>query len=439
MLLSFPEPGLACTKDNHVDLTVALEARFTVTPDGRVWTGFGMGRKFWARYLDVFDRVHIVARQVQVGGVPQTDWMQVNSDRVLLHPVPDYLGPFQYLLRQPAIRHSMSAAAQREGAVILRVGSQVGACLEGYLRRQGRPYALEVLGDPYDVFAPGAVRHPLRPLFRFWFSRQLRMQCERAVAVAYVTQDALQRRYPARGMNVGVSDVRLQEACALAQSDHGISPAEQDSVSIAPCARKSRPDGPYTLVFIGSLAQMYKGPDVLVDSIAHCVSRGLDVSVILIGEGKCRPKLEALVARRGLHERVRFAGQVPAGQPVYRMLDSADLFVLPSRTEGLPRAMIEAMARALPCIGSTAGGIPELLPPEDMVPPGNVMALAAKIEEVLRDPRRLERMSTRNLEKARGYREDLLHGRRQEFYRYVRDVTENWNREQNRSGGKGDH
>jgi glycosyltransferase involved in cell wall biosynthesis len=104
----------------------------------------------------------------------------------------------------------------------------------------------------------------------------------------------------------------------------------------------------------------------------------------------------------------------------------ADLFVLPSRTEGLPRAMLEAMARALPCIGSTAGGIPELLPAEDMVPPGDALSLALKIRSVLTDPVRLMSMSSRNLEKAKGYHEGILRERRNAFYNSVLDVTREW-------------
>jgi glycosyltransferase involved in cell wall biosynthesis len=88
--------------------------------------------------------------------------------------------------------------------------------------------------------------------------------------------------------------------------------------------------------------------------------------------------------------------------------------------------MIEAMARGLPCIGSSVGGIPELLPPEDMVPPADVPSLARKIREVLADPARMARMSARNLEKSRQYEEQTLHERRTVFYRYVRERTEAW-------------
>ncbi len=107
-------------------------------------------------------------------------------------------------------------------------------------------------------------------------------------------------------------------------------------------------------------------------------------------------------------------------------LDRADLFVLPSHQEGLPRAAIEAMARGLPCVGSTVGGFPELLPAEDLVPPGDAAALARKLREVVTDPDRLDRMAARNLGAAREYREDVLRPRRTAFYEHLRAATTRW-------------
>jgi glycosyltransferase involved in cell wall biosynthesis len=98
---------------------------------------------------------------------------------------------------------------------------------------------------------------------------------------------------------------------------------------------------------------------------------------------------------------------------------------MPSRMEGLPRAMIEAMARALPCLGSTVGGIPELLSSEDLVAVGDAPGLAKKIHEVLADPARMSRMSARNLEKAREYAE-APGERRLAFYREFKLRTQAW-------------
>jgi glycosyltransferase involved in cell wall biosynthesis len=134
--------------------------------------------------------------------------------------------------------------------------------------------------------------------------------------------------------------------------------------------------------------------------------------------------LEARARLLGIEDLVAFRGHLPFGAAVRRELDGADLFVLPSRQEGLPRALLEAMARALPAIGSTVGGIPELLAPQDLVPPNDPAALARKLEEVIRDPSRLHQMSAANLRKAHEYEETQLEQRRNLFLNHVRAETE---------------
>jgi glycosyltransferase involved in cell wall biosynthesis len=79
------------------------------------------------------------------------------------------------------------------------------------------------------------------------------------------------------------------------------------------------------------------------------------------------------------------------------------------------------------------GGFPELLPPEDLVPPGNVPALASKIRQVVTDPQRMASMSARNLEKSKEYRDELLQKRRIAFYRYLRENTEAWLKQKTRT------
>jgi glycosyltransferase involved in cell wall biosynthesis len=117
---------------------------------------------------------------------------------------------------------------------------------------------------------------------------------------------------------------------------------------------------------------------------------------------------------------------LPSQRHVRDELDRADLFILASRTEGLPRAMLEAMARALPCIGTRVGGIPELLDDDDLVDSGDVTGLAGKIREVAGDRARIGRMSARNLEVASGYRAEILNARRKQFFEHIRQVTAEW-------------
>lgn len=409
-----------------MEVTIALDARYSIAADGSVWSQFGMAQKFWERYLEVFDSVTIVARGARLERTPE-GWMPVTGENIQFHRVPDFHGPWQCLKQYPAVCASIRSAVPDRGAVILRVGSQIANILEPYLSQKKHPYALEVVGDPYEVFAPGVIDHPLRSFFRWHFSRNLHRQCLRAIAVAYVTRRTLQKRYPTRAMSTNISDVDLtQEALREEVFRTHYSNVELDPEGLAEILHTPKQKGPYQLVTVGSLAQLYKGTDILIDAVARCVRAGVDLTAAIVGDGMYRQALMAQAAHLGIAARIRFAGHVPAGKPVRDILDESELFVLPSRTEGLPRALIEAMARGLPCIGSNVGGIPELLDASELVPAGDAAALAAKIQELLSDPLRMEAISRRNLTIAREYRDSVLSERRREFYQVVRNLTEQW-------------
>ena len=392
---------------------VALEHRFVKTPDGAIWTESQFPHSFWMRYLEVFDEVRVVARVRKAASVSPM-WKRADGEGVSFANVPHYIGPEQYLLKAKQVKHAVRSAVGVNDAVILRVGSQIAQCIEPVLHRNGHPYGVEVVADPYDVFAPGSVRHPLRPFFRWLFPQRLRHTCAGACAASYVTEYALQRRYPP-----------ARDAFATHYSD--VELPDRAFVTVPRSPRQQM--GPFTLVCVGTLGQLYKAQDVLINAVKLSINEGLDLKLILVGDGKHREELQIQTKNLGLEERVCFRGWLTAGDSVRQELDRADLFVLPSHQEGLPRAMIEAMARGLPCIGSRVGGIPELLPSEDMVPAGDVAALAGKIREVVTNSERMARMSVRNLEKAKSYREETLCKRRNEFYCYLREKTRAWSRE----------
>ena len=391
-----------------MNLLINCPQHFERTPDGQVWTNGQFPYSFWTRYLAVFDSVTVLAR---IRDVPELNLQRqpASGARVGFLGVPDYVGPRQYALRAPAVAATTRKAVKNGSAILLRPPGETAGWVLWHTRRSGRPYAVEVVADPYDVFGQNAIRHPLRPVFRWWFTRALKRQCANACAAAYVTERALQRRYPPapNALVTHYSSIELPEAAFVS----------------AP--RELRHNYPRRIVFVGTLAQLYKAPDVLIDAFAACRPY-IDAELVIVGSGRHQRELEERAKAGGVGHRVRFCGQLATAEAVRAELDNGDLFVLPSRQEGLPRAMIEAMARALPCIGSNVGGIPELLPAEDIVPPGNVAALASKIIEVLQQPLRIQQMSARNLVKAGDYKDEVLNARRREFYQFLRNRTEAW-------------
>lgn len=405
-------------------VSVVTEHRFSRTPDTALWAPTAGGYAFWKRYLSVFDEVNVVARVQDVGRVDGRS-LPADGPGVRFSPVPFYVGPYQYALQWRKIRAALNQAIRPDDAVIFRVPSFLANDVEPVLRKRGQPYGLEVVGDPYDGLSRGAIRHVLRPLLRLLAPRQLRKQCCRAAGVAYVTRAALQRRYPSRSMMVGVSDAAIPTG-NLADAD-SVFTTHYSSLSLSESTlsrpRTKLPAGSQRLICVASLEQYYKGHDILVRALAECINGGLDLGLALAGEGRIRTEIEALAARLGIRKSCEFLGHLSQPSEVIAELDRSDLFILPSRTEGLPRALIEAMARGLPCIASSVGGIPELLPPEDLVPPGDVPALANRIREVVGSVSRRMQMSRRNVATAREYTEDVLQGRRVEFFRHIQTVA----------------
>ncbi|MEW6250649.1 MAG: glycosyltransferase family 4 protein [Planctomycetota bacterium] len=395
---------------------LATDARLERTPDGRVWWDGSHLYQFWERYLDVFDEVRVVARMRDVPRVAPHA-RTLDGPRVSFFGVPYFHGPVQFAKRYFAVRRAVRAAIAPDDVVLMRAPGTIPFMIADYMASCGRPFGMEVIGDPYDSLAPGSVRSIFRPIARRQHVRKLRWHCAHVTGALYVTARALQRRYPP-GPNAytdNASDVDVRD----------------EAYSAAPRPEKPA-DGPVRLVYVGGLDQLYKAPDILIKAMAECVRDGLDLNLKLLGAGQYIPELQELARGLGIGERVRFLGGVPAGPAVREQLDQSDVFVLPSRQEGVPRAMIEAMARALPCIGSTIAGIPEILPPEDMVPPNDVQTLAARLREVCTDPKRRACMSARNLQTARQYHASILQARRRKFYGYIRERTREWQRRQAR-------
>ena len=397
-----------------MNIVVILELRFLQTPDGRIWTSTTFAYDFWKEYLEFFDSVRVVTRILNVPNISK-GYRRADGMGVTFTHIPNYTGPWQFILQAWKVMRIIQEAVTPRDAVILRAPSTLANLIFPILRKRRQPFGLVVVGDPWDLFSPGAVRHswPVRVLSRLWFTCSLRKQCQEAAAVAYVTEFALQRRYPPGDATfvTNFSSVDLPYSAFVSAPRVWVN-------------RKNQ----FTLITVGSLSQPYKGVDTLIDAFALCVKEGWNLRLLIVGDGRYRPYLETRCRKRKIEDRVCFLGQLPAGEPVFAQLDQADLFVLASRQEGLPRALLEAMARGLPCIATTVGGIPELLPPEDLVPPNDPKSLAAKIIEVLSDPERMIRMSWRNLHKSKEYRREVLQERRRSFYKAVREITAEWQR-----------
>jgi len=390
-----------------MNINIVTDARFTCLPDGTVWTDTVFGATFWNRYLDAFDSVNVVARLRSSSAVPH-NYVRSDSPLVSFSPVPHYIGPTSYLLRRREVSQAVRRGLDNSGAIVLRASSQLANLAFIEIRGQNRPFGIEVVGDPSDTFSRGSIKHPLRLYFRRVFSESLRQQCTTAISASYVTRSSLQERYP-------------PGASTFATHYSSIELEDDSLVSSVPPLRHSK-----RIITVGTLEQRYKGVDVLIDAVAKSRPRHPDIHLVVVGGGRYQSDLEAQAKRLGIEAQVSFLGSLPPGKAIRDRLDQSDVFVLASRQEGLPRALIEAMARGLPCVATTVGGIPELLHPEDLVPPNNSAALAESLSQVLSSLERRSSMASRNLAAAEDYLVRKIAPRRQQMYGHLKQATEAW-------------
>ena len=172
-----------------------------------------------------------------------------------------------------------------------------------------------------------------------------------------------------------------------------------------------------------------KAPELAIEAAALAGNPPITVSVL--GDGPLRPTLEQRVAALGIGERVRWHGEVP---DVDRLFKAFDCFLLSSRSEGTPMVLFEAMAAGVPIVATRVGGVPDVVGDSEaiLVPPGDGAALAAAIESTLSDrPAAAARAARARLKLELEYGLDGWLDRYDEVYRSILPVS----RERRVAGG----
>jgi len=129
-----------------------------------------------------------------------------------------------------------------------------------------------------------------------------------------------------------------------------------------------------------------KGYDVLIDAAKLCADRGVDAEFVIAGDGPQRQELEQKIAHHGLASKVELVGRTA---DVPGLLATADVFVSSSRWEGMPNAVLEAMAAGLPIVATTVGGTPEVVVHGQtglLVSPEDARAIADAVAALISNP-----------------------------------------------------
>ena len=388
------------------ELVFVTEARFTKGKNNVIYGDPSYNYSLWERYLMTFDRVYVLARIKKDENYESQDLQYISSgSNVEFIELPYYIGPLEYLKVFFDLKKRIKKAINRlyNCSFICRVPGNIGDLVIHELSKKHKKYAVEVVGDPEDVFAPGVLKHPLRAYFRRRSKAALVRNVKNSMAALYVTKRTLQEKYPTSNdtFNIFASDVRLEPTFL----------PEKEKL----WKRKNT----YEILSIGSLEQMYKAPDVVIKAINELNQKSnINFNLKWLGDGRYLREMNKMAKDYKVSEYIEFVGNV-GKDLVYSFLQNADVFILVSRTEGLPRVIMEAMSVGLPIIGTRVGGIPELLEEKVLVEKNNPQELVNKILELINNEGFYNIQANRNFKESKLYLDEVLNNKRIEFYSYI--------------------
>lgn len=347
----------------------------------------GFNDDTWRRYISVFNQVDVIGRVVRTES--QGRLHKITTPNVFIHGTKQL--QFNDTLMKKIIKES--------DVVIARLHSFIGNRAIRYARIYNKPYLIELVACPFEAYwHHGMAGKLVAPYMEFITKKLVRD----AQYVIYVTENYLQKRYPTSGISTYCSNVALAE--------FGNDVIERRISRIKDKCKKEK-------VVLGTTAavdQKYKGQQYVIEALGELKKRGVtNYEYQLVGGGD--PSYLASVAQKyDVSENIKFLGLLPH-EDVFNWLDTIDVYTQPSRQEGLPRALIEAMSRGIPAFGARTAGIPELLEDEFVFSNSN-----NNINEICKiltsyDKETMVKQATYNFNKSKEYRKEVIENRRYEF------------------------
>lgn len=356
-------------------------------------------KDFYDRYLRVFETIRIANRVIEEKEIGNNRIL-IDNPRIEVVRIPHFSGPKQYLKNYFKIGKFLKGMEKDCDAAIFRLPSTIAQRICNFAQCKKIPYAVEVVYDTADD-----VRNEknifLRALYTI-IDKQLRKACNNAKGVSYVTKEYLQKDYPSA---LG----------AFTSSYSSLSLPEDFYTS----NRKYPTTKPITIAHVANQVMFNgrKGYNQLIDAVKLLRDQGVEVRVSFAGPSYNNgiDKLKNYAKNIGLDDCVEFVGFLTRKE-LSTFLDKADLFVLPTRAEGLPRVIIEAMAKGLPCITTNISGNSELVSSDFLFDYDDVEKLAELINVLIADKELYEKTSRINYEKSLEYEASVLQQRRDAFY-----------------------
>lgn len=370
---------------------------------GNFYTDGSYSQKSWDRYLSICDELSVIFRKdstIYDEIYAKKSFQFFDKEKIkfikyvnITDSIVSYINIFKRLKNNKTIKKSV----KMNDCVIARLPCDAGYKAIKYARRYKKPYMVEVVGCTWDVGCNLGVKGRILALKNLI---KMKYSIKKAEYALYVTSQYLQNRYPCKGYILGCSDVVLES------TDNSVLNRRLGKIKEGKFSEK---------IIIGTLGAVdvpYKGQKYIIEAISRLNRQGYNFEYHIAGNGD-KTSLQRIAKKFNVEGKVKFLGSIPHNEIMF-FLDEIDIYAQPSKTEGLPRALIEAMSRGCLAIGSNVGGIPELLNEKYMFRKGDVDGICHILKSI--DKNLMEVEAKYNFIKVQEYTITVLDKKREIFY-----------------------
>ena len=362
---------------------------------------------FYKRYLRVFENIRLAVRCDEENSV-KPDYIEINDPKFDIVHIPSFSGPLEYAKNYIKIGKAIKNIADGCDAAIIRLPSTIGQRVAHKVVKAGIPYAVEIVYDATDGAANS--KSLIERILWKRIDKDMLAITHKADGVSCVTERFLQKHYFSMKPNAFVSNY---SSLALDESFYTSVRAYPDKEIM-------------TIAHVANQVDYNtrKGHIQVVQMLDILKKRGVLANVIFVGSDYHNgiEQLKKYSEVLGVNDQVTFTGRVNR-QELSSILEKSDMFVFPTAAEGLPRVVIEAMAKGLPCVISNVSGNPELVAEDMLVDYLDVKALADKTEMLIKTPSKYVGVSEANFQNSQQYEASVLEARRDIFYSKLKTVA----------------
>lgn len=376
------------------------DARLKYDGNQTYYASNGLTKRLFKKYLSGFEELTVITRKERILDNHNIKaYTEISTDGVKFKCI-DRLRFFSLLLGKD--RYKIRKEIIKTDLAIIRMPSIIGIVATQEAKANKTPYIVELVGCPWDsLWNYGRLRYKIVAPLLYLINRYIVWF---APNVVYVSEKFLQQRYPTKGRLLSCSDVQLEN-----------SNVKNLNLRIEKI-NKINSGHVYKIGTVASVNLKFKGHKYVISALKNLKLKGFKCEYYLVGDGD-GSSLIKFAKKCGVLDNIHMLGPIPHNK-VFNFMSDLDIYIQPSDAESHGRVILEAFSVGCPVIGSSTGGIPELVDSKYIFKRRNISDLEGKILIATKRNELMEQ-SINNFNMAKMFDKKLLDKKRKDFYMSV--------------------